>query len=293
MLPTFVITLREGVEAALIVGIVAAFLVKEGHRDALPRMWFGVGIAVALCTAVAVVLRVVGQNLPQRQQEGLETVVGLIAVAMVTYMIVWMRRHARDLKATLQFSAAEALAAGSTVALVGMAFLAVLREGLETTVFLLAVFNDTSNPGTAGAGAVLGLVAAVAIGWALYRGGVRINLARFFRGTGLVLVVVAAGLLATSIHTAHEAGWLSGLQAQAFDISWLVQPGTVRGSLLTGMLGLQPHPTVSEVAGWLVYALPVGLYVMWPDRWRRARRRAKRTTTQAQTTVRAAAGRTA
>jgi high-affinity iron transporter len=293
MLPTFVITLREGVEAALIVGIVAAFLVKEGHRDALPRMWFGVGIAVALCTAVAIVLRVVGENLPQREQEGLETVVGLIAVAMVTYMIVWMRRHARNLKASLQSSAAEALAAGSTVALVGMAFLAVLREGLETTVFLLAVFNDTSNPGTAGTGAVLGLVAAVAIGWALYRGGVRINLSRFFRVTGLVLVLVAAGLLATSIHTAHEAGWINSLQAQAFDISWLVEPGTVRGSLLTGMLGLQPHPTVGEVGVWLIYAVPVGLYVLWPDRWRRARQRSRTSTTQTQTQSQTPVGATA
>jgi high-affinity iron transporter len=291
MLPTFVITLREGVEAALIVGIVAAFLVKEGHREALGRMWLGVGIAVALCTAVAIVLRVVGQNLPQRQQEGLETVVGLIAVAMVSYMIIWMRRHSRELKTTLQSSAAAAIAAGSTLALVGMAFLAVLREGFETTVFLLAVFNDTSNPGTAGTGAVLGLVAAIAIGWALYKGGVRINLSRFFRATGLVLVFVAAGLLATAVHTAHEAGWLNSLQGQAFDISWLVQPGSVRGSLLTGMLGLQPKPTVGEVAFWLIYAVPMALYVIWPDRWRRPRR--ARATAPTQTPVGAPASGTA
>jgi high-affinity iron transporter len=294
MLPTFVITLREGVEAALIVGIIAAFLVKEGHREALGRMWLGVGIAVALCTAVAIVLRVVGQNLPQRQQEGLETVVGLIAAAMVSYMIVWMRRHARELKFSLQSSAAAALAAGSTLALVVMAFLAVLREGLETTVFLLAVFNDTSNPGTAGTGAVLGLVAAIAIGWALYSGGVRINLSRFFRGTGVVLVFVAAGLFATAVHTAHGAGWWNGLQGQAFDISWLVQPGSVRGSLLTGMLGLQPKPTFGELAAWLIYAVPMGLFVMWPDRWRRARRRVKQTAiAQPPAPVRATAGRTA
>ena len=296
MLPTFVITLREGVEAALIVGIVAAFLVKEGHRDALGRMWLGVGIAVALCTAVAIVLRVVGENLPQRQQEGLETVVGLIAVGMVSYMIIWMRRHSRGLKSALQSSAAAAIATGSTLALVGMAFLAVLREGLETTVFLLAVFNDTSNPGTAGTGAVLGLVAAIAIGWALYRGGVRINLSRFFRATGLVLVFVAAGLLATSVHTAHEAGWFNGLQGQALDLSWLVEPGSVRGSLLTGMLGLQPKPTTGEVLFWLLYAVPMALYVIWPDRWRlrrEPRHVTQQTQTQSHTPVGATAGGTA
>jgi high-affinity iron transporter len=267
LIPTLVIALREGVEAALIVGIVAAFLVREGRRDALRWMWVGVAIAVVLCTGVAVLLRVVGNELPQREQEGLESVVGLIAVVMITYMIVWMRRHARGLRAALEGHAAEALAAGSTAALVAMAFLAVLREGFETSVFMLAAFQDATDTTTAGAGAVIGLVAAIILGLALYTGGVRINLSRFFRITGFVLVLVAAGLLATSIHTAHEAGWLNGLQAQAVDLTWLVKPGAISGSLLTGMLGLQPSPTVSEAAAYLIYAVPMGLYVIWPDRW--------------------------
>ncbi len=268
MIPTFVITLREGVEAALIVGIIAAFLVKEGRRDALRQMWLGVAIAVALCLGVAVLLEIVNQDLPQKQQEGLETVIGLVAVSAVTYMIVWMRRNARGIKATLQGEAASALAAGSTMALVGMAFLAVLREGLETSVFLLAAFQNSTDTTAAGSGAVLGLVAALAIGLGLYRGGVRINLSRFFRVTGLVLVFVAAGLLATAAHTAHEAGWINGMQSQVLDLSWLVQPGTVSGSLLTGMLGLQPHPTAIEALVYLLYAVPMALYVLWPDRLR-------------------------
>ena len=276
MIPTFVIALREGVEAALIVGIVAAFLVKEGRRDALRQMWLGVGIAIALCMGVAVLLRVVGQELPESGQASLETVVGLVAVAAVTYMIVWMRRHARGIKASLEGNAATALAAGSTTALVAMAFLAVLREGFETSAFLLAAFQDATDTTAAGTGAVIGLVAAVAIGVGLYRGGVRINLSRFFRITGLVLVFVAAGLLATAVHTAHEAGWLGGLQGQAVDLSWLVRPGTVSGSLLTGMLGLQPQPTVGEGLVYVLYALPMALYVLWPDRLRPRRRRAPR-----------------
>lgn len=265
MIPTFVITLREGVEASLIIGIIAAFLVKEGRRDAMRQMWLGIGIAVALCAGVAIALRVIGQELPDKGQESLETVVSLIAVAAVTYMIVWMRRHARGIKAELQGEAATALAAGSTIALVGMAFLAVLREGFETSVFLLAAFNDATDTTAAGAGAVLGLVAAVAIGLGLYRGGVRINLTRFFRFTGLVLVFVAAGLLATAAHTAHEAGWIHSFQGQALDLSWLVQPGTVTGSLLTGMLGLQPSPTVIEATVYLAYAIPMALFVLWPQ----------------------------
>jgi high-affinity iron transporter len=266
MIPTLVITLREGLEAALIVGIVAAFLVREGRRDALRAMWIGVAVAVVLCLGVAAALRLAGESLPQREQEGLETIVGLIAVAMISYMVVWMRRHSRELKHSLEGSAAQALAAGSAIALAGMAFLAVLREGFETSVFLLAVFQDTSDPATAGAGAVIGLLVALALGAAIYRGGIRINLSRFFRFTGIVLVLVAAGLLATSIHTAHEAGWFNGLQSEAVDLGWLVKPGTVVGSLLTGMLGLQPSPTVGEATAYLLYAIPMGAYVLWPQR---------------------------
>lgn len=288
MIPTFVITLREGVEAALIVGIIAAFLVKEGRRDAIKQMWLGVGIAIALCAGVAVLLRVIGQELPQKEQEALETVIGLIAVSAVTYMIVWMRRNARGIKATLEGEAASALAAGSTMALVGMAFLAVLREGFETSVFLLAAFQDATDTTAAGSGAVLGLLAAIAIGLGLYRGGVRINLTRFFRFTGLILVFVAAGLLATAAHTAHEAGWINSFQSQALDLTWLVQPGTVSGSLLTGMLGLQPRPTTVEAAVYVLYAVPMALYVLWPDSLsRRFRNRARRgrETAPAQTTA--------
>jgi high-affinity iron transporter len=275
MIPTFVITLREGVEASLIIGIIAAFLVREGRRDALRQMWIGVAIAIALCAAVAVILRVVGEDLPERGQEGLETVIGLIAVAAVSYMIIWMRRHARGIKATLEGETASALATGSTMALVAMAFLAVLREGFETSVFLLAAFQDSTDTTAAGAGSVLGLVAAVGIGLGLYRGGVRINLSRFFRFTGVVLVFVAAGLLATAAHTAHEAGWINGMQSQAIDLSWLVQPGTISGSLLTGMLGLQPSPTVMEALLYVLYAVPMALYVLWPDRLRGRPRRSR------------------
>jgi high-affinity iron transporter len=263
-----VIALREGVEASLIIGIIAAFLGREGRRDAFRQMWVGVAIAIALCVGIAVLLEVVGRQLPQREQEGLETVIGLVAVAAVSYMIVWMRRNARGIKAALEGSAASALAQGSALALVGMAFLAVLREGFETSVFMLAAFQDASDTTAAGGGAVVGLLLSIGIGVGIYRGGVRLNLTRFFRVTGLILVFVAAGLLATSIHTAHEAGWFNSLQGQALDLSWLVQPGTVSGALLTGMLGLQPAPTVGEALVYVLYAVPMGAYVIWPDRLR-------------------------
>ncbi|MCM3887147.1 iron uptake transporter permease EfeU [Frankia sp. R82] len=268
MLPTFVIGLREGLEAALIVGIVAAFLRQRDRRDALRQVWLGVGLALLLCIAVGIGLHVLDHELPQREQEGLETVIGLIAVAMVTYMIVWMRRHSRDLRASLESATESALEKGSTQALVLMAFLAVLREGFETAVFLIAAFNASDNAATAGGGALLGVLVAVIIGFGIYRGGVRINLARFFRVTGIVLVVIAAGLLATAAHTGHEAGWLDVGQGRAVDLSWLVRPGTVLASVLTGVLGLQPRPVVAEVVAWLVYLVPLLLYVTWPARRR-------------------------
>jgi high-affinity iron transporter len=261
MLPTFVIGLREGLEAALIVGIIAAFVRKQGRRDLLRWVFLGVGGAILLCLAVGVVLELVSQNLPQRQQEGLETVIGALAVGMVTYMVVWMRRHSREMKGQLEGLAAEAIGGVSNAgrAMVAMAFLAVLREGFETVVFLLAAFNESANAGSAAGGALLGIVVAVVLGYGIYRGGVRLNLSKFFRATGLVLVLVAAGLVVSALHTAHEAGWLDAGQARTIDLSWLVQPGSVQSSLLTGMLGMQAHPVLIEVIGWLLYLIPVGV----------------------------------
>lgn len=268
MLPTFVIGLREGLEAALIVGIIASFLAQQGRRDALRKVWLGVAIAVAICVAVGVALQVFSSDLPQRQQEQLETVVGVIAVLMVSYMVLWMRRHSRDLRKDLEGAAGRALAGGSASALVMMAFLAVLREGFETAVFLLATFNESSNPAYGGTGAALGILVAVVIGYGIYRGGVRINLSRFFRITGLVLILVAAGLVATALMTAYEGGWLDQ-GSQAFDLSWFVRPGTPLSSVVTGVLGIQPYPSWPMVTGWLVYAIPMTAVVLWPARRRK------------------------
>ena len=264
MLPTFVIGLREGLEAALIVGIIAAFLGQQGRKDALRQVWFGTAVAVLICIGIAIALQVISSDLPQRQQEGLETVVGALAVCMVTYMIIFMRKHARGLKRDLEGAAASALASGSSRALVVMAFLAVLREGFETAVFLLATFHASGDATTSWLGAVLGILLAAAIGYGIYKGGVRLNLARFFRITGLVLVVVAAGLVMTAFHTANEAGWLTAGQTQAFDLSWLVRPGTPLSSLLTGVLGIQPYPAWIEVIAWLAYLVPMLVIVAWP-----------------------------
>ena len=266
MLPTFVIGLREGLEASLIVGIIAGFLGQQNKKSALRQVWIGVAVAIAICIAVGVGLELLSADLPQAQQEGLETVIGLFAVAMVSYMVVWMRRHARDLKSELEGAAASALERGSATALVAMAFLAVLREGFETVVFLLAAFQASTSPVLAGSGALIGIAMAVVLGYGIYKGGVKLNMARFFRITGVVLVLVAAGLVMTAFHTAHEAGWVNFGQDRVADLSWLVQPGTPISSLITGMLGIQPYPVFVEVLAYAIYVVPMLAYLLWPQR---------------------------
>jgi high-affinity iron transporter len=278
MLPTFEIGLREGLEAALIVGIIAAFLRKQGRRDLLRWVWIGVASALVLCASAGVALDVLSKDLPQRQQEGLETIIGALAVGMVTYMVVWMKRHSRGLKGQLEGMAADAMGgtSGAARAMIVMAFLAVLREGVETVIFLLAAFNQSTSGPDAAVGAVLGVLVAVGLGYGIYRGGVRLNLSKFFRATGLVLVLVAAGLVVNALRTAHEAGWLDIGQARTIDLTWLVEPGSVQSSLLTGMLGLQSRPVVIEVIGWLVYLVPVAVFVAWPPGRSPARRSVSR-----------------
>lgn len=269
MLATFVIGLREGLEAALIVGIIAAFLKQQGRADRLRQMWLGIGLAVLICVAIGVGLAVLSYELDQTAQEAMETVIALVAVAMITYMVIWMRRHSRDLRQQLHDAAGSALATGSALALVAMAFLAVLREGIETVAFLLAQFRVASTPALAGVGAGLGIVIAAGLGYGIYRGGVKLNLSRFFRITGVVLVLVAAGLLMSAMRTGHSAGWINVGQAELFNLSWLVQPGSIIESLLTGVLGLQRGPRVIEVIVWVIYFVPLAAYVVWPQPKRR------------------------
>ena len=262
MLATLVIGLREGLEASLIVGIIAAFLRRTGKP--LRPMWIGVGVAIALSIAVGVILQLVSASLPQAQQEGMESIIGVVAVAAVTAMIGWMNRHARNMRSELEQHAAAALRDGTAWALAGMAFLAVLKEGFETSVFLLAAFESSTSVLGASAGAVIGIAIAVGIGIGIFRGGVRLNLARFFRITGVFLVLVAAGLVLSALRTAHEAGWVQIGQQPTVNLSWLAPTGSVQAALLTGVLGIPSDPRLIEVLGWVAYLVPTMLFLLWP-----------------------------
>ncbi|MFJ9392648.1 iron uptake transporter permease EfeU [Nocardioides sp. NPDC101246] len=262
MLPTFVIGLREGLEAALIVSIIATFLRRNGAP--LRGLWIGVGAGIGLSIAVGVALRLLEQALPQRQQEMLECVIGVIAIVFVTGMIRWMHTHARTLKGDLEQAAAAALGAGTLTAMALMGFLAVLREGFETSVFLLATIQNATSAPAAILGALLGLAIAIGLGWGIYAGGLRLNLKVFFQVTGVFLVFVAAGLVMFALRTGHEAGWVTVGQGSTVDLSWLIPNGSVRSALITGILGIPADPRVIEVLGWFAYLVPMLAMLLLP-----------------------------
>lgn len=263
MLIAFLIMLREGIEAALIVGIVAGFLKQSGHSRLMPKVWLGVALAALMCLGIGYGIHSATGEIPQKEQEFVVGVIGLVAVAMLTYMILWMKKAARSMKQQLQDSVQIALNRGNGQgwALVGMAFLAVAREGLESVFFLLAVFQQ-SPTWSMPVGAVLGLLAAVVIGALIYQGGMRLNLAKFFRWTGAFLIVVAAGLVAGSLRALHEAGVWNHLQEVVFDSSKYLHEDSPLGVLLGGFFGYTDHPTQGEVLAWLLYLVPVMIWFL-------------------------------
>src|ERR1700759_48271 len=231
---TFLIGLREGLEAALIVSIVGAFLKRNGQS--IRPMFVGVALAVLISVGVGVGLDLFATSLPQAQQEMMETVINAIAVVFVTSMIIWMNGNAVHLKGELERDARQALNRGGALALVIMAFLAVLKEGFETSVFLLAAAQTShGNRWFAVLGGALGIGVAILLGLGLYFGGLKLNLGRFFRVTGVFLVLIAAGLVMGALRTAHEAGWVAIGQQQVFDFSAWMPSQSILGALITGM----------------------------------------------------------
>ncbi|WP_420033335.1 iron uptake transporter permease EfeU [Streptomyces sp. cg28] len=256
MFANYLIGLREGLEASLIVCILVAYLVKTDRRDALKPVWLGVGAAVFLALAFGAGLEFGSQEMTFKAQEALGGSLSIVAVGLVTWMVFWMRRTARHLKSELQGKLDSALRMG-TAALVVTAFLAVGREGLETSLFVWTAVHATSDGTTEPViGALLGLATAVVLGWLFYRGALRINLAKFFTWTGGMLVVVAAGVLAYGVHDLQEADFIGGLNSLAFDISSTIAPDGWLGTLLKGVFNFQPDPTVLQVVVWCLYLIP-------------------------------------
>jgi len=264
VVPTFLLMLREGLEAALIVGIVSAYLVKIGRRDALPKVAAGLAAAIAASILAGVIVVGTVGRLPLVVQETLEGLAGLAAVAVLTWMLFWMRRQGRAIKGELERGVELAVTDGGTLALVGLVFIAVIREGLETVLFLIALVSSAGTGADTILGGVLGLATAVGVGWAIFVGGVRINLRTFFTSTGIVLIFVAAGLVAFSIAEFGEAGLFPNATI-AFNLNGVLADSTPLGSVLRGLIGYRSQPTVLELAGYLLYLVPV-LYLFVADR---------------------------
>jgi high-affinity iron transporter len=252
-------------EATLVVSILVAFLVKSERKDKLKLVWIGVAAAVAVSVVFGWLLSYTETTLLRdyRQQELFEAVTSVAAICFVTWMIFWMRRAARGIAGELRNKLQDALAVGS-LAVGFMAFLAVVREGLETAlIFYSAVQGADVNGGPLYA-LIGGIATAIAIGYLLYATAVRINLTRFFTWTGALLILVAAGIFKYGTHDFQEAGVLPGIRNLAY--SGLFDPSTWYGTLLSGMFNVTAESTVLEVVAWVAYAIPVLLLFLLPGR---------------------------
>ncbi|CNE99891.1 ferrous iron transport permease EfeU [Yersinia similis] len=267
MFVPFLIMFREGLEAALIVSLIASYLKRTQRGQWMGAVWIGVVVAAALCLAIGIFINETTGEFPQKQQELFEGIIAVAAVCILTYMVFWMRKVSKSVKVHLEGAIDNALNSGRGQgwALVAMVFFAVAREGLESVFFLLAAFQQDVGIG-APIGAILGLVCAILIGMAIYWGGVKLHLAKFFKWTSLFILFVAAGLAAGAIRAFHDAGLWNHFQDIAFDLTDVLSTHSLLGTFLEGMFGYQEAPTVSEVAVYFIYLIPALILFFLPPR---------------------------
>lgn len=267
MFVPFLIMFREGLEAALIVSLIASYLKRTQRSQWLGVVWIGVILAAALCLGLGIFINETTGEFPQKQQELFEGLVAVVAVCILTYMVFWMRKVSRSVKTHLEGAIDNALSAGKGQgwALVAMVFFAVAREGLESVFFLLAAFQQDVGV-QAPIGAVLGLVCAILVGMMIYWGGIKLHLAKFFKWTSLFILFVAAGLAAGAIRAFHEAGLWNYLQDIAFNLTDVLSTHSLLGTFLEGILGYQEAPSVSEVLVYFLYLIPALIFFFMPQR---------------------------
>ena len=281
MFANYLIGLREGLEASLVVVILVAYLVRSDRRQLLPAIWTGVAAAVAISLGFGALLTFGPQGLTFEAQEAIGGALSIIAVGFVTWMIFWMATAAKSISGELK-AAIDKAADAKPWSLMVVALLAVGREGLETAMFIWAA-TQASTRGTGASwvpllGALLGLITAVILGYLFYKGAVRINLTKFFTWTGAFLIVVAGGVLAYGVHDLQEAGILPGLHNLAFDVSETIPPTSWYGTLLKGIFNFSPATTWLEATVWVLYVVPTMIIFL-----RRIRRRSAPAKTAATT----------
>jgi high-affinity iron transporter len=256
MLANFLIGLREGLEIGLVVGILVAYINRVGRREVLPKLWLGIGIALAIALVFGAVLTWGPYGLSSQGQEAIGGILSIVAVGLVTWMIFWMAKHARGLRGELHGQLDRALS-GSAAGLVILGVVAVGRESVETALFLWAAAKSETNTALGVIGAVGGLALATVLAYLIYRGAMRIDLRRFFFWTGLFLVVVAAGVLSYGLGEIQGAGIVPGYGQPAYSIAAVIPPTSWYGIVLAGIFNFTPEPTWLQVVGWTGYLVIV------------------------------------
>lgn len=261
MLPSFLLSLREGLEAALIIGIVFGVLNRIKRHDLGRIVWRGVGAAIALSAVAAIGLNLLGMRFEGRAEEIFEGVAMLLAAGVLTWMIFWMHDSARTIKGDIEARTSRAIRGKGSGGLFALAFLAVFREGIELSLFLLAV-QSASSPLKTLIGALYGLAGAAILGWALFTSTLNLNLRSFFRVTNVLLIILAAGLVAVGVHEFNEAGIIPPIIEHVWDINPILSDQSELGLLLKALVGYNGNPSLSEVVAYLAYVGSIAAYVL-------------------------------
>jgi high-affinity iron transporter len=252
MLASFILSLREGIEAALIIGIVLGALRKLNRSQMARAVWYGALSAVLVSLLTGILLTAFGLSLEGAAEQIFEGLAMLLAAGVLTWMIFWMNRQARSIKGELESGVHQATSTGSSRALFGLAFLAVVREGIELALFLTAA-TFASDPRSTILGSLLGLGAAFLLGWGLFASTLRLDLRRFFQVTGFLLILFAAGLVAHGVHEFNEAGWIPAVVEHVWDVNHLLEENSTAGLMLKALFGYNGNPSLTEVLSYLAY----------------------------------------
>lgn len=261
MLSSFIIALREGLEAALIVGIVIAYVQKSERKSRVIYVWLGVAAAVALSLGLGAILSFTSRSLSDRGTAIFAGVTSIAAVVLVTWMVFWMKQRSKYLRGDLVHKVDTAFVAGP-LALAGVAFLAVIREGLETSIFVYTNFKSLADPWGSSLGLVIGFALAITVGYLIFKTSLTINISKFFTYTGIALIVVSAGVLAYGVHEFQELGYLPGAYSYAFDLSSVLGPHSLAGAVLSGAVGFDASTSWLQLGIYALYLTIVcGLYL--------------------------------
>ena len=261
MLSSLLITIREGLEAALIIGIILAYLARTDNRQGFKAVWLGTSLAVLVSLLVGATIYLLAGEFTGRTEEIFEGLAMFVATGVLTWMIFWIRKQAINIKVHLHDQVQSALTGGSSLGLVLLAFVVVVREGIETILFLFAATRVAESPLLFAVGGFVGLAIAIAIGYSIYKGSSRLNLRVFFNVTSVVLIVFAAGLLAYGIHELQEAAIIPIVVEHVWDINHILPEKSTFGQFLTAIVGYNGNPSLVEVTAYFVYlALALGIY---------------------------------